>query len=80
MIPNKEKGGWYLTVKKLSELLRGTTSKYDGDFYDLTYLHSFRKKNKLESRGNYAKKKKFRGIAMPSEKGNIIKLNQYMNW
>ena len=31
----------YLTVKKLSALLRGITSKHYGDFYYLNCLHSF---------------------------------------
>ena len=43
------KGRWYyLLVKKLSALLRGITSKSNGDFYCLNCLHSFRTKNKLE--------------------------------
>ena len=34
MIPNEEKQSWhYLSVKKLSALLRETTSKHDGDFF-----------------------------------------------
>ena len=46
MIPNKEKEDHhYLTVKKLSGLLRGITSKYSGDFYFLNCLHSFETKN-----------------------------------
>ena len=48
MIPNEEKEGWhYLAIKKLSTLLRGITSKHHGDFYCLSYLHSFRAENKL---------------------------------
>ena len=46
-------------MKKLSALLRGITSKCDGDFYYLNYLHSFRKENKLKFRRNYAKIKNF---------------------
>ena len=46
MIPNGEK--WhYLDVKKLSALLRGITSKTNGDFYCLNCLHSFRTKRNL---------------------------------
>ena len=43
MIANEEKEGWhYLPVKKTpSALLRGITSKHDGDFYCLNCLHSF---------------------------------------
>ena len=48
MIPNGE--GWhYLAVMQSSGLLRGMTSKHDGDFYCLNYIHLFRAKNKLES-------------------------------
>ena len=57
MIPNEEKREWletlatrakseehqwhYLSVKKLSALLREITSKHHGDFYCLNCLHSF---------------------------------------
>ena len=37
-----------IAVKKLSPLIRGTTSNYDGYFYCLNYLYSFRIKNKIE--------------------------------
>ena len=38
---NKE--GWnYITVKKLPPLLRGITSKHNGDYYCLNCLHLFR--------------------------------------
>ena len=48
MIPNREK--WhYFAVKKLSALLREITSNKDRDFYCLNCLHSFGKKNKIES-------------------------------
>ena len=33
----------YLAVKKLSALLRGITSKHQGDFYCLNCLHFFAK-------------------------------------
>ena len=46
MIPSEEKEGWhYLAVKKLSALLRGITSKNQGDFYCLNCLDSFRTEN-----------------------------------
>ena len=42
----KEKENWhYHAVKRLSALLRGITLKYDGDFYCMNYLHSFRTEN-----------------------------------
>ena len=47
MIPNRER--WhYIAVKKLLALLRGTSSKHDGDFYCLNCLYWFRTKDKLE--------------------------------
>ena len=48
MIPNKTKL-LYLAVKELSALLRGISSRNDGDFYCLNCLHSFRTKTKLET-------------------------------
>ena len=40
MIPNNE---WhYPAVKTLPALLRGINSKNNGDFYCLSYLHSFK--------------------------------------
>ena len=65
-------------IKKLSTLLRGITSKHDGDFYCLNCLHSFRTENKLKSHEKVCKNKDFCGIVMPSEKDNILEFNQYM--
>ena len=57
MAPNEEEGCYYLAVKKLSALLRGITSKHDGEFYCLSCFHSFRKENKLISYENVCKKR-----------------------
>ena len=58
MIPKRE--GWhYLAVKKLSTLSRGITAKYNGCFYCLNCLHSFRTKSKLESHKRTSKNKDF---------------------
>ena len=38
----------YLTVKKLSVLLRGITSEHVGDFYCLNCFQSYSTKNKLK--------------------------------
>ena len=48
MISNGEQQWDYLAVKKLSALLRGTTSKRHGHFYCLNSLHSFPTETKLE--------------------------------
>ena len=47
MIPNGE-GWYYLTVKKLSALLRGITSKYHDYFCYVNYLYYFATENKFE--------------------------------
>ena len=74
MVLNKEKEGWnYLAVKKLSTLLRAITLKYNGNFYCLNCLHSFR--NKLKSHEKVCKNKDFCGIVMPSEKDNILEFD-----
>ena len=62
----------------LSALLRGITSKHQGDFYCLNWLHSFRTEIKLKSHENVYKNKDLRGIIMPSEKDQILEFNQYM--
>ena len=45
--------------KNISALLRGITSKNNGDIYCLNYLHSFRKKAYLNSIKKYVKIKIF---------------------
>ena len=68
MVSNGEKGSvakterWqchYLSVKKLSALLREMTSKHHGDFYCLICFHSFATENKLQSHKKYVKIKIF---------------------
>ena len=79
MIPNEETEEWhYLALSKLSALLNGTTSKRQGDFYCLNYLHCFRKENKLKSHEKICKNKDFCRIVIPSEKNNVLEINQYM--
>ena len=64
MIPNGE--GWhYITVQKLSALLREITSKHRGDFYCLSCLRSFTTKSKGES-------KYFSNVLIPSEDIKIL--------
>ena len=40
---------YYLVLKKLSPLLRGITSKHDGDFYCLNCFYSFTAENELKT-------------------------------
>ena len=74
MIPNGEE--WhYLAAKKLSALLRGITSKHQGDFYGLNILHSFPTENKCESYKKVYKNKKFGNIIMSSEDTKILEFH-----
>ena len=63
--------------KKLSTLLYGITSKHKGDFYCLNCPIFLRTENKLKS-DKKCGKVKICGIAMPSEKDNLLEFNQYM--
>ena len=47
MISNREERKHFLAVKKISALLRGTTSKHHGDFYCLNYIHCFAAENQI---------------------------------
>ena len=74
----KSEAQWhYLVVKKLSALLRGFTSKNNGDLYCLSCLHSFRTKNKLKSHKGACENKYFCNIIMPSGDNKILEFNQY---
>ena len=74
MITNGEK--WhYLAVKKLSALLKGTTSKHDGDFYCLNCFSSFGTKNALEKLENGSKDHDYCYVEMPDKDNNILKYN-----
>ena len=75
---NREKW-YYLTVKELSALLRGITSKNSGDFYCLNCLHSFRTKNKLEFHKRVCETKEYCIVIMPSEDIKMLEFNQYRN-
>ena len=76
MIPN-EKSSHYLALTKFPVLLRGITSKNNGNFYCLNCLHSFRAENKLKRHMKVCENKDFCGIVMPP-KDNVLKFNQYM--
>ena len=66
-----EKDGIILQQKKLSALLRGTTSKHHSGFYCLNFLHSFATENKRESHKKVCENKNFCNIVMPSEDTKI---------
>ena len=71
MISDGEK--WhYLTVRSLSALLIGITSKHKGDSYCLNCFHSHRAKEALEKHMNICEDKDYCYIEMP-KKGESLK-------
>ena len=62
----------YFTLKYFSELLKGITSKHDGDFYCLNCLHSHSTKGKLKKHKKVCENHNYRYIEMPNK---IIKYN-----
>ena len=74
-IPNGER--WhYFAVKRLSSLLRGTMSKYQGDFYCLSCLHSFATEIKRESHKKRCQNKDFCNVIMPSKDTKIVEFSR----
>ena len=57
-------------------LLRGITSKHDGDFYCLNCLYSFATENKREFHKKVYQNKVFRNVVMLSEDTEILEYNQ----
>ena len=66
--------------EKISTLLKGITSKCQGDFYCLNCPHSFRTENRHKSHEKECKNKDFSGTVLPSEKDNILNFDQYMEF
>ena len=64
----------YLPVKKVSALLKRTTSDYVGDFYCLSCFHSFRTKNVLKKHQDYCY------VEMRNKDNNILKYNHGENF
>ena len=63
----KSEGWHYLSVKTLSALLSGITSKHHGDFYCLNSYKSLATEKKLESHKKVCKNKDFFNVIMPFE-------------
>ena len=74
MITDGEKGH-YLTVKSLSALLRGTTSKNNGDFYCINCLYSFKTKHKLKKHIKVGENHDYCYVQMPNGDNKILKYN-----
>ena len=50
MITDGETNWYYLAVKNIPGLLRGITSKHNGDFYCLNCFHSYISERKLKKK------------------------------
>ena len=74
MITHDEK--WhYLAVKKLSALLRETTSNHVEDFYCVNYLHSYRTENKLKMHYMVCINHDYCYVEITKEDNEILKYN-----
>ena len=74
MITHDEK--WhYLAVKKLSALLRETTSNHLEDFYCVNYLHSYRTENKLKKHYMVCINHDYCYVEITKEDNEILKYN-----
>ena len=65
----------YLAVKKLSALLRGVTSKHEGDFYCLNCFHSYSTKDKLKKHKDVCENHDYFYIEIPKEDSKVLKYN-----
>ena len=63
----------YLAVKELSALLRGITSKHEGDFYCVNCFHSYSTKDKLKKHKDICENHDYCYIEIPKEDDKILK-------
>ena len=74
MITDGEK--WhYLAVKKLPILLRGITSKHNGDFYCLNCFNSYSAKENLKKHRNVCENHDYCYVEMPEKVNKILIYN-----
>ena len=74
MITDGEKSH-YLAVKSLSAVLRGITSKHEGDFYCLNCFQSYTAENKLKKYKNACENHDYCYVEMLEEDSKIFKYN-----
>ena len=65
----------FILQSKISALLRGTTSKNNGDFYYLNCLHCFRARIKIDLHKTVSENKDFCNVIMPSANTKTLKFN-----
>ena len=67
-------GNWhYLAIKSISGLLRGVTSKHNGDFYCLNCFQLYTTEKKLRKHEKVCKNHDFCNLKMPDEDNKILK-------
>ena len=66
---------YYLTVKKLSALLRGIKGNNYGDFYCENCFRSYTTENKLEKHKNVCENHDYCYVEMPKEDNKILNYN-----
>ena len=65
---------WHcLAVKSISGLLRGITSRHNGDFYCLNCFHTYTTEKKLRKHGKICSGYDFYHLKMPNEDNKILK-------
>ena len=65
----------YLAVRKLSAVLRGITSKHEGDIYCLNCFRSYSTKNKLKKHKDVYENHDYCYVEVPEEDDKILKYN-----
>ena len=65
----------YLAVTRLSALLKGITSKHNGDFYCLNCFHVYTTRNRLERHKNVCENHDYCCVEIPNKDDKILKYN-----
>lgn len=69
----------YFATTSLSKLLRRITSKYNGAYYCVNILHSFRTANRLKLHEDIYKDHDYCHVKMSEVHSNILKFNNDQN-
>ena len=73
MIADETNNWHYLAVKRISGLLRGITSKHNGDFYCLNCFHSYATEEKFRKHKRICENDDFCFLKMPDEDNKVLK-------
>ena len=74
MIADENNNWHYLAVKRISVLLRGITSRHNGDFYCLNCFHSYTTENKLRKHEKICNDHDFCFLKMPDDDNKVLKV------